>query len=68
MSDDLVEMVLEARKEGFKVAFETAIRTGTALILAQNGKMVEVRPPYRYELVPIKPSQKKKKASRLKKK
>ena len=59
--DDLMQMVLEARKQGYQVAFETAVRTGTALVIARNGKIVEFKPPYRYELVPIKPVRKKKK-------
>jgi len=61
MSDDFNEMVLQAHSRSFQRAFETAVRTGTALIYSRNGKIVEIRPPYRYELVPIKPSKKKKK-------
>ncbi len=60
MNDDINEMVLKALKKSFKRAFETAVRTGTALVFARNGKIVEVKPPYRYALVPIKPSGKKK--------
>lgn len=67
MRDDFVEMVLQAQKQGFRVAFETAVRTGTALIIARNGKVVEVKPPYRYELVPVKASNKKKRAQLRKK-
>jgi hypothetical protein len=66
MGDDLMEMVLKACKQSFQVAFETAVRTGTALVVTRKGKQVEFKPPYRYELVPIKPSAKKK-ASRQKK-
>ena len=66
MSDNLTEMILKAHKESFRVAFETAVRTGTALVVSRNGKIVEIKPPYRYELVPIKPSPKKQ-ASRRKK-
>ncbi len=60
MKDDFIEMLLKAHKKSFKRAFETAVRTGTALVFARNGKIVEVKPPYRYALVPIKPSGKKK--------
>jgi hypothetical protein len=68
MSDDINEMILKAHARSFKRAFETAVRTGTALVFARNGKIVEIKPPYRYELVPIKPSGKKKsKAQRRKK-
>ena len=58
MSDDFNEMVLQAHARSFQTAFETAVRTGTALIYSRNGKVVEIHPPYRYELVPIKPSKK----------
>lgn len=54
MKDDLIEQVIEAHARSFQRAFETAVRTGTALVFERNGKIVEVKPPYRYELVPIK--------------
>lgn len=60
MKDSLTEMILKAHKESFQVAFETAVRTGTALVFVRDGKVVEIKPPYRYELVPIKPAGKKK--------
>lgn len=61
MSDNFNEMVLEAHKRSFQRAFETAVRTGTSLIFSQDGKIVEVKPPYRYELVRIKETKKNKK-------
>jgi hypothetical protein len=68
MNDDFNEMILKAHERSFKRAFETAVRTGTALVFTRNGKIVEIKPPYRYELVPIKPESKKKsKLSRRKK-
>lgn len=60
MKDDINEVILKAHKRSFRRAFETAVRTGTALVFAREGKIVEVKPPYRYELVPIKSSNKKK--------
>ena len=60
MSDDFIKMVLEAHERSFQRAFETAVRTGTALVFTRDGKIVEVKPPYRYELVPIAPKAKKK--------
>ena len=68
MNDDINEMILKAHARSFKRAFETAVRTGTALVFARDGKIVEVKPPYRYELVPIKPSKKKRGESRPRKK
>ncbi len=54
-----MEMVLEAHKKSYQRAFETAVRTGTALVFVRNGRLVEVKPPYRYELVKIHPKKKK---------
>jgi hypothetical protein len=54
----LNKMILKAHRESFEEAFETAVRTGTALVFMRDGKVVEVKPPYRYELVPIKPGKK----------
>lgn len=53
MKDDFMEEVLEAHKRSYQRAFEIAVRTGTALIFERNGKLVEIKPPYRYELVKI---------------
>jgi hypothetical protein len=60
MNDDINDMILKAHKRSFKRAFEVAVRTGTALVFARGNKIVKVKPPYRYELVPIKPASKKK--------
>ncbi len=55
-----MKQALRARKRAYKRAFETAVRTGTKLVFAKNGKVVEVKPPYRYELVKIKKTKSKK--------
>ena len=68
MSEDFSKYILEAHERSFQRAFETAVRTGTALVFSRNGKIVEVKPPYRYELVPIKPAKKKRSSSPRKKK
>jgi hypothetical protein len=67
VSDDLSELILQANERSFQRAFETAVRTGTALVFSRNGKTVEVKPPYRYELVPIKSTKKKRAPARRKK-
>jgi hypothetical protein len=68
MEDDINEIILKAHARSFQRAFEVAVRTGTALVFSRNGKVVEVKPPYRYELVPIKPASKKKSKSPRRKK
>ncbi len=68
MSNELSELILEAHKRSFHRAFETAVRTGTSLVFSRKGKVVEVKPPYRYELVPIKAAKKRKPVPHQKKK
>lgn len=69
MDDDINEMILKAHERSYTRAFEIAVRTGTALVFARDGEIVEIKPPYRYELVPIQPVDKKKsKPQRRKKK
>lgn len=63
MSDDLNELILEAHQKSYERAFELAVRTGTALVYSRNGKIIEEKPPYRYQLVPIKPAKKKRKTT-----
>lgn len=60
MEEDINAIILKAYRRTYKRAFETAVRTGTALVYARGDKIVEIKPPYRYELVPIKSAKKKK--------
>lgn len=57
MTDKFNEWILEAHRRSYDRAFETAVRTNTSLILMRDGELVEVKPPYRYELVPIEPEE-----------
>lgn len=68
MGDDLNDIILEANERGYQRAFETAVRTGTALVYSRNGKIVEEKPLFRYELVPVKPTKKRGTIARRKKK
>ncbi len=60
------DIFLEAHRRSFLKAEETAIRTGTALIVYKKGKLVAIKPKYKYVLVPIKSSKRKKTSSRKK--
>ena len=60
MYDEFTAKILKAHKRSFRRAFETAVRTGTALVVMRNNKLVEIKPPYEYKLVPLKPVKKKK--------
>lgn len=53
MEDEFFREVMEAGKRASRKAFETAVRANTALIYEKDGKIIEYRPPFRYELVPI---------------
>ena len=61
MSDPFREWILEAHARSFKRAFETAVRTQTALVFMRDGKLIKYKPPYRYKLVRIKKRKAKKK-------
>lgn len=61
--DNLIKEVIEAQKRSFHRAFETAVRTGTALVYEIDGEIVEIKPPFRYKLVKIKPNKKKPRSS-----
>lgn len=50
--DDIFTQFLKAREEGFKDAFETAVRTGTRLIFYRNGKIIKYKPPFKYVMIP----------------
>ncbi len=46
MNDETNEIILKAHARSFQRAFETAVRTGTALIFAEGDKIVEFTPPF----------------------
>lgn len=62
MDKKLREIILRAHEKSVQRAFETAVRTGTALVFTRDGKVVEEKPAYRYELVPITKTKRSKKS------
>jgi len=62
-----IDIILDAHERSYQKAFELAVRTGTALIFSKNGRIVRIKPPYRYELVSTKPAKKKQSSTRRKK-
>ncbi|MBF5058978.1 hypothetical protein [Candidatus Neptunochlamydia vexilliferae] len=58
MSNEMHDWILRAHEKSFQRAFETAVRTKTALVFFKDGEVVKVYPPYRYELVPEEPKEK----------
>lgn len=57
---DINAILLKAHRDSFKRAFETAVRTGTALVFMRDGKLVVEKPPFKYVMVPIKKPKKRK--------
>ena len=54
MNDEFNELLVQAHKRSFKRAFETAVRTRTYLVFDRNGKIVKVKPPFKYVMVSTK--------------
>ena len=52
--EDWLEIILANMDKVRRRAWETAVRTGTALITTNEaGEVIEYRPPFKYILVPI---------------
>jgi hypothetical protein len=51
---DVNKILLEAHKRGIEQAIDRSIRTGVPLVVVRNGKIVEIKPKYKYVRVPIK--------------
>ena len=55
---DINKIVLNAHKLSVKKAIEIAEKTGTSLIVCENGKVKQVKPKFKYIRVPIESSKK----------
>jgi len=54
MENELLKQVLENYPKAYQLAFETAVRTGTALVRSNAAGEAELYyPPFRYIMVPI---------------
>lgn len=49
----VIDILLEAHREGQKMAQELSIRTGVPLVVMKNGKIVYEKPKFKYIRVPI---------------
>lgn len=59
---DITELVLEVHERSFQLAMEKSIQTGVPLVVEKNGKIVEIKPKYKYIKVPIKTKNPRKKS------
>ena len=51
---DVNEILLEAHRRGVERAIDTSIRTGVPLVVEKRGKILELKPKYKYVKVLIK--------------
>jgi hypothetical protein len=58
-SIDVNKILLEAHKRGIEQAIDLSIRTGVPLVVEREGKIIELKPQYKYVKVPIKSAKKK---------
>jgi hypothetical protein len=65
---EIMQVMINSQKKAYQAVLETAIRSGTSLVVMRKGKLVEFKPKYKYVLVPIKSSKKKKAAKSSRKK
>jgi hypothetical protein len=56
---DINEILLEAHKRGQERAIDVSIRSGVPLVVSIHGKIVTIKPKYKYVLVPIEANEKK---------
>lgn len=57
-TSDINKILLEAHKRGIERAIDNSIRSGVPLVIEKNGKIIEVKPKFKYVRVPIKTSKK----------
>jgi hypothetical protein len=58
-TEEIMQIMIKSQKKAYQAALENAIRTGTSLVVMRKGKLVEIKPKYKYVLVPIKSKRKK---------
>lgn len=46
-------MLLEAHAKGVEMAIDLSIRTGVPLVIEKDGKIIEIKPKFKYVKVPI---------------
>lgn len=64
---DINEILLEAHERSIELAMDISIRTGVPLVVERAGKIIEIKPKYKYIRVPIKKAKNVKKIQKAKK-
>ncbi len=52
-SATIEKFLLEAHSKGVEMAIDLSIRTGVPLVIEKNGKIIKVKPQFKYVKVPI---------------
>lgn len=56
---DINEILMQGNKKSFALAIDDSIRSGVPLVVSENGKIVKIKPQFKYVLVPIETAAKK---------
>ena len=56
--DDINDLLLKGHRRSIRQAIDIASRTGTSLIVEKNGKIMAIKPKYKYVRVPVKTAKK----------
>jgi len=55
---DFLEICLKAHRRGVKNAIDLAARTGGPLVVCEDGKIKQIKAPYKYVRVPLRKKKK----------
>lgn len=50
---NVIDILLEGHRKGQELAIEASIRSGVPLVVKKNGKILYIKPKYKYIRVPI---------------
>lgn len=50
---NIFDILIEAHRKGVEQAIDLSIRTGVPLVVEKDGKIMEIKPQYKYVRVPI---------------
>jgi len=52
--EEIEKILIKSHRQGVKQAIDLSIRTGVPLVVEKNGKIIKIKPKYKYIKVPIK--------------
>ncbi len=54
MSETVIDLLLKGHRKGQKKAIDLSYRTGVPLVIEKKGKLVFLKPKFKYVKVPVK--------------